>query len=211
MIDLPGARAACARRWPGCRRTMTSSSSTARQPGPALTLNENGLSACDSVLIPVQCEYYALEGLSELISTSRPSAKVQPLSGHRAWCSRCSPALQPHRCPGTGAEVYFGSKCTKPRSPVRSASLRPQLWAAHQFIRAQGQGSEATILAAIELGSRRTTGRTSQKDPRAGKSARNRRSQKRSGRLKHRGKQQEQWQKEKEDLAAGWKVCLRTP
>ena len=32
-------------------------------------LTLNGLCACDSVLIPIQCEYYALEGLSELIST----------------------------------------------------------------------------------------------------------------------------------------------
>ena len=32
-------------------------------------LTLNGLSACDSVLIPVQCEYYALEGLSQLIHT----------------------------------------------------------------------------------------------------------------------------------------------
>ena len=29
----------------------------------------NAFSACDSVIIPIQCEYYALEGLSELIYT----------------------------------------------------------------------------------------------------------------------------------------------
>jgi chromosome partitioning protein len=32
-------------------------------------LTINGLTAADSVLIPVQCEYYAMEGLSKLIST----------------------------------------------------------------------------------------------------------------------------------------------
>ena len=31
----------------------------------------NALSACDSLIIPVQCEYYALEGLSDLLSTVR--------------------------------------------------------------------------------------------------------------------------------------------
>ena len=31
----------------------------------------NGLCAADTVLIPIQCEYYALEGLSQLISTVR--------------------------------------------------------------------------------------------------------------------------------------------
>ncbi len=34
-------------------------------------LTLNGLCACDSVLIPIQCEYYALEGLSQLMSTVR--------------------------------------------------------------------------------------------------------------------------------------------
>lgn len=31
----------------------------------------NALTACDAVLVPIQCEYYALEGLSQLISTVR--------------------------------------------------------------------------------------------------------------------------------------------
>jgi len=32
-------------------------------------LTINSLAACNSVLIPVQCEYYALEGLSQLLNT----------------------------------------------------------------------------------------------------------------------------------------------
>jgi len=31
----------------------------------------NAFSACDSVIIPIQCEYYALEGLTQLLSTIR--------------------------------------------------------------------------------------------------------------------------------------------
>ena len=34
-------------------------------------LTVNGLTAADSVLIPLQCEYYALEGLSQLLETIR--------------------------------------------------------------------------------------------------------------------------------------------
>ncbi|MGB1581689.1 MAG: ParA family protein, partial [Nevskiales bacterium] len=37
---------------------------------PALSmLTVNALAACDGVLIPMQCEYYALEGLSALLDT----------------------------------------------------------------------------------------------------------------------------------------------
>jgi chromosome partitioning protein len=47
---------------------------------PALnTLTINGLVAADSVLIPMQCEYYALEGLAALMSTiEQVKASVNP-------------------------------------------------------------------------------------------------------------------------------------
>lgn len=39
-------------------------------------LNTNALTAADSVLIPVQCEYYALEGVTQLLQTIRLVQKL---------------------------------------------------------------------------------------------------------------------------------------
>ncbi len=39
-------------------------------------LTLNGLCACDTVLVPIQCEYFALEGLSELMNTIRTVKKM---------------------------------------------------------------------------------------------------------------------------------------
>jgi chromosome partitioning protein len=54
---------------------------------PALNLlTVNGLCAADSVMIPMQCEYYALEGLSDLVQTIKkvrvhlnPSLEIEGL------------------------------------------------------------------------------------------------------------------------------------
>lgn len=47
---------------------------------PALNmLTLNGLVASNAVLIPMQCEYYALEGLSDLIETL---SKIKKLNAH---------------------------------------------------------------------------------------------------------------------------------
>ena len=39
-------------------------------------LNQNALTAADSVIIPVQCEFYALEGIGQLLSTIREIKKT---------------------------------------------------------------------------------------------------------------------------------------
>ena len=42
-------------------------------------LTINALTASDSVLIPIQSEFYALEGLSQLMNTIRLVIKINPI------------------------------------------------------------------------------------------------------------------------------------
>ena len=93
MIDLPGRESRLRKALAGVQKDYDFIFIDCPPSLDLLTLN--GLSACDSVLIPVQCEYYAL--------------KVQSLSGHRRrGVHDVLPALQPHGAGGgAGAEILW--------------------------------------------------------------------------------------------------------
>ena len=105
-------------------------------------LTLNGLSACDSVLIPVQCEYYALEGLSELISTLKTiRKKYNPyldIEGvvFTMFSLRYNLTIQVVE----QVQKYFGSKVYKTTygQPIN-------------FYEPKGKGSEAYMDLAIEF------------------------------------------------------------
>src|SRR5438309_1698010 len=85
----------------------------------------NMLAAADSVLIPIQCEYYALEGLSQLLNTIKlvqrnfnPALAIDSAGGSR----RCSapPARRP-----SAREVSWNCPCGR-SAPTRSS--RDRTW-----------------------------------------------------------------------------------
>ncbi|WP_442899780.1 AAA family ATPase [Gallaecimonas mangrovi] len=61
---------------------------------PSLNLlTVNAMSAADSVLVPMQCEYYALEGLTSLMDTISKLASVVNPKLHIEGC--CAPCMTP--------------------------------------------------------------------------------------------------------------------
>ena len=117
-------------------------------------LTLNGLSACDSVLIPVQCEYYALEGLSELISTLKTiRKKYNPyldIEGvvFTMFSLRYNLTVQVVE----PVQKYFGSKVYKTTIP-RSIRISeaPSYGQPINFYEPKGKGSEAYMDLAIEF------------------------------------------------------------
>ena len=63
-------------------------------------LTLNALCAADTVLVPVQCEYYALEGLSDLLSTIRiVKRSLNPKIALEGWInSPCTTAVPISPC-----------------------------------------------------------------------------------------------------------------
>ena len=117
-------------------------------------LTINALVAADSVLIPVQCEYYALEGLSELISTLKTvRKKYNPyldIEGvvFTMFSVRYNLTLQVVE----QVKKYFGNKVyqtTIPRS-IR-ISEAPSYGQPINFYEPKGKGSEAYMDLAIEF------------------------------------------------------------
>lgn len=117
-------------------------------------LTLNGLCACDTVLIPIQCEYYALEGLSELISTLKtvrkkynPYLEIEGVV-FTMYSGRYNLTLQVVE----QVKKYFGSKVyetTIPRS-IR-ISEAPGFGQPINFYEPKGKGSEAYMDLAIEF------------------------------------------------------------
>ena len=117
-------------------------------------LTLNGLCACDSVLIPTQCEYYALEGLSELISTLKTiRKKYNPyLDIEGVVFTMFSPRFNLTVQVVEQVKKYFGSKVYKTTIP-RSIRISeaPSYGQPINFYEPHGKGSEAYMDLAIEF------------------------------------------------------------
>ena len=77
----------------------------------------NALSASDSLIIPIQCEYYALEGLSQLVTTVRQVKRLY------------NPSIEIEGG-GRSKEVFPGKGVQKCDPPECTAFRSPQFWTA---------------------------------------------------------------------------------
>ena len=117
-------------------------------------LTLNALCAADQVIVPVQCEYYALEGLSELISTLKTiRKKYNPyldIEGvvFTMFSLRYNLTVQVVE----QVQKYFGSKVYKTTIP-RSIRISeaPSYGQPINFYEPKGKGSEAYMDLAIEF------------------------------------------------------------
>ncbi len=122
---------------------------------PALNLlTLNGLCAAHSVMIPMQCEYYALEGLSDLVNTIRkvrahlnPQLEIEGLlrtmfDPRNSLAQQVSAQLQQH----FGEKVY---RTVIPRN-VRLAEA-PSYGVPALFHDAQSKGTQAYLALAGEI------------------------------------------------------------
>ena len=117
-------------------------------------LTLNGLNACDTILIPIQCEYYALEGLSELMNTLKIVRKKYnhylDIEGvvFTMYSGRFNLTMQ------VVAQVkkYYGNKVYKTVVPrtVR-LSEAPSFGMPINFYEPNGKGSEAYMAMAREF------------------------------------------------------------
>ena len=117
-------------------------------------LTVNAMTAADTVLVPIQCEYYALEGLSELISTLKTiRKKYNPyldIEGvvFTMFSLRYNLTVQVVE----QVQKYFGSKVYKTTIP-RSIRISeaPSYGQPINFYEPKGKGSEAYMDLAIEF------------------------------------------------------------
>jgi len=117
-----------------------------------LTLNM--LTAADSVLIPIQCEYYALEGLSKLLNTIRlVQQNYNPgLAIEGVLLTMYDPRLNLSRQVATEAKEYFGRQVFRTVIPrnVRLAEA-PSFGKPILFYDVQSAGAKSYLALAQEL------------------------------------------------------------
>ena len=117
-------------------------------------LTLNSLCACDTVLIPIQCEYYALEGLSELMSTLKTVRKkynrMLDIEGvvFTMYSGRLNLTIQVVE----QVKKFFGDKVYKTTVP-RSVRLSeaPSYGQPINFYELNGKGAEAYMDMALEF------------------------------------------------------------
>jgi len=119
----------------------------------------NMLAAADSLLIPLQCEYYALEGLSQLLNTVHLLQRsVNPeLAIEGVLLTMFDTRLNLSRQVATEAREYFGTKvfdCVVPRN-VRLAEA-PSFGKPIILYDVASIGAQAYIAVAKELLARQT-------------------------------------------------------
>ena len=89
-------------------------------------LTLNALCAADAVLVPLQCEYYALEGLSDLRSTVELVGRsLNPGLGHRGYRPvHGGQPSEPDRASGTRGPRPLRRQSVRDDYPSQCASLR---------------------------------------------------------------------------------------
>ncbi len=106
-------------------------------------LTLNALTAADSVLIPLQCEYYALEGLSQLMQTVELVRRgLNPGLATEGILLTMFDGAGEHRPPGgqRRPRLLQGPRLRGRRSPQRPPLRVPELRQAHPALRHQVEG-----------------------------------------------------------------------
>ena len=90
---------------------------------PALgLLNTNALTAADSVLIPVQCEYYALEGLTQLLNTILLTQEVRKYFKDKVYKTVIPRNVKLSEAPSAGLSIFdYDSRSEGAKSYARLA------------------------------------------------------------------------------------------
>jgi chromosome partitioning protein len=132
-----------------------------------LTLNM--LTAADAVIIPIQCEYYALEGLSQLLNTVRlVQRSFNPkLAIDGVLLTMFDARLNLSRQVADDAKEYFGARMFRTAIPRNVRLAEAPSFGKPILMYDIGSAGAQTYLAVAEELIHRTTSRTRISDPEA--------------------------------------------